>query len=927
MASERGTRKLAAIMFTDIKSFSKKMAESEDLAMQLLRVHDDTLKASIEKYEGKIIKAIGDAFMVDFSSAVNAVKCAIEAQEQFYKYNAGKKELEKIEVRIGVHLGDVITDGNDIFGDGVNIAARIEAVAEPNRICISQDVYSQIKNKMQVNTFHMGSIDLKNIPEPMEVYEILIDHIPEFAVPSKTAQQMPSKRTAERTTKREAKEAEKVEVAKKKAEDDRQRAERETSEKVQQLLTKAEALVSQNKIEEAEKQLNEIFKHVAFHAGAQMLQARLEEAKQKKADEDRKQAAAQRKVKLQVGELMEVALKLFDTFKFEESQQKLQEIFAIDPENQDAKELEARVKVEALKPREPEPVHEHEEAASLVEALEAAPPSPAVEAPAPARPVQRKQVGLKPKSKGLPPLARNGIVAGVVIMLGFIFFPAIQRVLFPRDTSIVIAPFVLPAGESDTTGFGASLAALIEEDLSAYHELVVVRTGNLEGKRQSPGQLAAGLQAHYVLSGQVESITPRFSARLRLSASGDNGQAEEWTVTGEPYSFNELRAGIVARVLEKTEVETEPRELQPLAADAAINDQFLRGSWLGAQYNSADVARGENLFRTIVQLDSTVAVHHTGLGRILLRQFKIEGERDKSILREAVDVAIKARTINPNSPAVFEVLGTGYRAAGRLSLASKTLEQARELSPGNPQVHRQLALVAIAEGNYELAFELASKGVLLDPNNPESREVLGHAFYFKQQYTSAEKEYERAIALGASSFFMTTRYRLAVWGAGLSPEPAAQYCSRLLREDSTNYVVRYWAGRAYMLSGIWSEAKKYLEPGAAMLEELLEDEPTDFNAHAYLALYYARLGESARGEAEIDRAMELNGESAILMYRKAQFYAIQTDKKEDALEWLKKAVRQEFILYEVMNPDFAFLLKDPEFIRAITLTEAAEAGG
>ena len=138
-ASERGTRKLAAIMFTDIKSFSKKMSENEELAMQILRVHDDTLKAIIEKYDGKIIKAIGDAFMVDFSSAVNAVKCAIESQEVFFVYNKGKTELEKIEVRIGIHLGDVITDGNDIFGDGVNIASRLEGIAEPGGVCASID--------------------------------------------------------------------------------------------------------------------------------------------------------------------------------------------------------------------------------------------------------------------------------------------------------------------------------------------------------------------------------------------------------------------------------------------------------------------------------------------------------------------------------------------------------------------------------------------------------------------------------------------------------------------------------------------------------------------------------------------------------------------------------------------------------------------
>lgn len=927
MTTERGTRKLAAIMFTDIKSFSKKMSANEELAMEILRVHDDTLKGTIEKYEGKIIKAIGDAFMVDFSSAVNAVKCAIESQEEFYKYNKGKTELEMIEVRIGVHLGDVITDGNDIFGDGVNIASRIEAVAEPNRICISQDVYSQIKNKMQVKTFHMGSIDLKNIPEPMEIYEILMDNIPEFAVPSKTAQSMPSSRKAERTTKREAKEAEKVEAAKKKADEEKQRAERETAEKVQQLLAKAEKLTGEGKLDAAERELNEIFKHVAFHAGAQMLQARIDEKKQAKAEEERKEAAAQRKIKQQVGELMEEALRMVDEFEFEDAKEKLNEIFEIDPANEDARELELRVKEEEQKPRHAEPKHEPEAATSLVDALEERaelPPEPAAQPRAP-QPL-RRHAGLKEKPKAMSPIVRNLIIGGVILIVGFFLYPTIQNVFFPKDYSVLVAPFIVPGGENDSTGLQTTLAGLLEDDLSAYPELTVVRTGNLQGRRSSPAQLASSLQARYVLSGQVLTVAPRFSAVLRLSTAAGTGTAAEWTVNDESFQFNALRSGVVSKVLEMMHVETSPRAIQPLTQDSDLNAMYSVAAWYASQFNRDDVLRGTMQFREILLIDSTFLAAQVGLGRALLKQFEIEGERDKSLLRDAVDAAIRARNLNPASAEAFEILGSAYMAAGRLNLAPQTLRQVLDLAPGNPAAHRELALLSLTRGEYDRAFELASKALMLDPNHPESHEVMGHSMYFKQQYASAEREYDKAIALGGASYFITTRYKMAVWGAGLSPEPVAQYCNRLLRQDSTNYVVRYWAGRAYMLSGIWSEARKYLEPGAESLRELLERDPGDANARAYLALYYARLGESVKGQAEIDKAMQLTGGAVLTMYRKAQFYAIQTEKKSEALQWLQKAVRQEFILAEVMNPDFAFLIKDPEFPQAIAVPETGSGG-
>jgi adenylate cyclase len=101
---EGGTRKLAAIMFTDVRDFSKKMSENEIAAMELLKVHDSLVRDVVLKFGGTVIKSLGDSFMVDFSSAVNAVRCAIEAQEQFWNYNHGKSDFDKIQIRVGIHL-------------------------------------------------------------------------------------------------------------------------------------------------------------------------------------------------------------------------------------------------------------------------------------------------------------------------------------------------------------------------------------------------------------------------------------------------------------------------------------------------------------------------------------------------------------------------------------------------------------------------------------------------------------------------------------------------------------------------------------------------------------------------------------------------------------------------------------------------------
>jgi serine/threonine protein kinase/Tol biopolymer transport system component len=170
-------RKLSAIMFSDIVAYSKIMQRDEDLAMGLLSRHNQIVRDVIKKHSGTEIKVVGDAFLVDFETVANAVRCAIEVQESFSKYNEDKPEAQRILLRIGIHVGDVIVKENDVFGDGVNIASRIEPLAEPGGICISQEVYNMVKHKLDVEIVSLGPKELKNIRDKIEIYEILVGSI------------------------------------------------------------------------------------------------------------------------------------------------------------------------------------------------------------------------------------------------------------------------------------------------------------------------------------------------------------------------------------------------------------------------------------------------------------------------------------------------------------------------------------------------------------------------------------------------------------------------------------------------------------------------------------------------------------------------------------------------------------------------------
>jgi len=168
------TRKLAAILVTDIVGYSRLAAADEERTLARVRgLRSDLIEPTIAAHRGRVVKRTGDGSIVEFRSVVDAVRCAIEVQTGLIERNAGVPPERRIECRVGVHLGDVVEESDgDLMGDGVNIAARLEGVAKPGAICLSEQAYWQVKGRLDLKVTDLGATQLKNIAEPIRVYSL-----------------------------------------------------------------------------------------------------------------------------------------------------------------------------------------------------------------------------------------------------------------------------------------------------------------------------------------------------------------------------------------------------------------------------------------------------------------------------------------------------------------------------------------------------------------------------------------------------------------------------------------------------------------------------------------------------------------------------------------------------------------------------------
>ena len=175
MTAEKFKRKLTAILSADVKGYSRLMGEDEEGTIRTLNVYMGVITGFIQQHRGRVVTTGGDSVLAEFASVVDAVRCAVGIQEELKDRNKELPEEKRMEFRIGVNLGDVVEEGDNILGDGVNVAARVESLAEAGGICISGTAYDQIKNKLALGYEYVGEQTVKNIKEPVRVYRVLME--------------------------------------------------------------------------------------------------------------------------------------------------------------------------------------------------------------------------------------------------------------------------------------------------------------------------------------------------------------------------------------------------------------------------------------------------------------------------------------------------------------------------------------------------------------------------------------------------------------------------------------------------------------------------------------------------------------------------------------------------------------------------------
>ncbi len=925
---ETGTRKLAAIMFTDIKGFSKKMGEDEVAAMQILRTHDAMMTEVVQKHGGTVIKSIGDSFMVDFSSAVNAVKCAIEAQENFWKYNDGKSEFERIEIRVGIHLGDVVTVGNDVFGDGVNIAARIEAIAEPTRICISEDVYKQIRNKMQVRVYDMGAIELKNIAYPVEVYEILLDSIPGLSEPSESAKNALNKRKAESISKQEEEEAKAVEEARQKAEEEKKKEELDRQRRADEIFQRAEEAFREGNLETADDALKEVFRIMPMHYSAQMLTLQIEEERARREEEERKRRVKEEKRRREeerqkkIQDHLERALSFVEQDQFDQALAAVKEVYSIDPRNAEAKQLEeqirqaeqAKAELERLQALEAEQRLQEEEQRRQKEAEEAL-------ARAKAEAIAERRTALAteiPKSK-LKVYLAVGVGAVVVALAAVMLFA--PHIFFPSPAGIAVLAFEHSDVRPEENYPGAAISTLITEALARSPELTVISPSTAirtDARRANIAEVATTLGLKYVVTGSVRNTDLGVVVGAKLTNTENGEVVWETTIDGSllelPHISHKIAEGLFVALDLPPPTVPEIR----LSPSTDAYDFYLKGMFYLEQRNLTAIEHGIAYLQVSLQYDSAFAYALAGLGKGYLARYKYTGEQQSDLVDQAITVARSAVSLNSGIPLAYDVLSEAYRVRERFASAREMANKSLSLQPGVAEPHRHLGYLALVEGNLEAAAQSAALATRIDPDHPDTQLLNGLLHHHRREYAQAVKAYDLAAKLGAEDSLLSMKFKYsALIGADLE-DRVYTACEKLLplTNDTDKVLLHYWIGRAYQFAGKLERSIQEYDAGIALADRILSANPNDFVIHARLALLQSRRGNFEAAQKQMDRAQALMPNDARLQYWKARMYAIQQNKRA-ALESLAKAIAADYRMSEVLDVDFLSLATEPEFTTTI----------
>ncbi|MFH0989148.1 MAG: adenylate/guanylate cyclase domain-containing protein [bacterium] len=931
ITEEEGTRKLAAIMFTDIRDFSKKMGENEEAGLQLLRIHDAKVNDLVIKHGGVVIKSIGDSFMVDFSSAVNALRCAIEVQETFWEYNKNKREIEKIEIRIGIHLGEVTVVGNDVFGDGVNIAARIEAITDPTRICISGDVYKQVRKKMHLRVYEMGTIELKNIAEPVEVYEVLLESIPELSEASESARQRPSQRKAETIAKQEEEEAKRVEVAKVKAGEDGKRKEAD------EFFKQAEAEFQAGNLEKAEDYIQQVYRVVTIHYNAQMLTLQIEEDKAKREEEERKRRLREdRKRKEEerdqrIQEKLAVVLQFVEKEQFDQAFDSIQQVYTVDPKNAQAKQIEEQIKqaiqatkdLEAAKAREAAEREQEEMVRKQKEALETLR----------ARPISLQRKTEEKKKSRIWIYIGVGAVAVAAIIGVIIAIPFLQENVLSSTSTIAMLPFKNEKqGQEGILGY--ALTATIGKQLAQIadlHIISVTSTSKLSPKLTTTAELGQALNADELVTGTFRQDGEIFLLHVKLIEVATDRIVWEKDFDGKGLSDFEPIAGTVALDIMKEfgmDLTISPGKK---ISSLEMFEKYWKAQMLLNLGTIESTDEALIILMNLHQAASGYATIYASYGLGLIQKYELGGESEPALLDSAYVFYERATALTKNLADVHLLQTKIARHNHFWDIAGESITKGLALEPSNPECIREQIYLYLLSGDLEKASERAARAVKIDPYNPKSYIVQGLAQHYKRNYTEALKFYNLAVSNGAKDSLINARYRMSAWVGADQETNAVRFCQQYIDRapDIRKIELYYQWGQALQSAGKSLDAEAVLLQGDKLAvdiifkdrrtlasttsKELLESFALLQGTHA---LVQARLGRAKEAVRSLDEALKLSPTSAYLCYYQARVSTINNDTLK-AIASLAKAVELQYVIQQILDPDFFKIAMDARYKAAI----------
>ncbi|MCX7983963.1 MAG: tetratricopeptide repeat protein [Bacteroidetes bacterium] len=955
--------KSSVILCSDIHSFSQKVVQDEATALTLLKTYDDLLSVLSRRFNGFIVRSLGDLIVIEFSSAINAINCAIEIQRRLWSYNRHKDELDKIEVRIGIHCGDVRIENNDVVGDAFEVALFIESLAEPNRILISHDVYQDLQNDPTIKVYNLGKFKLRTIAQPTELYEVLIDSIPDFSKPSASAEffrkhysldQLTRQRfeteeearkieeTRQRTTEQQRRNEEQrkkiidelyqqAEMSLKKGNlDEAERALKEAQQystsfvketiplltaqdhEIRVHLQQAEYYLAQGLYSEAEAEVNKVFTVSPLHIGAHQMLLRIEEEKSKhqRQHEEKRQNNTFLDPHIEkINELVEKVRHHIAKEEFTDARFTIREIFKIDPNHyvgrQMENELAAAMEAHAERHRKETALREARERQMHLEELRKRIDD------------QRRRTIRSRRSSDRTSILKKVFLGGGTLLGGLLLI-VLYIYIFTSTPSVAVLPFTGTTPAEKQHPLNRALVQLIAYDLATYTPLRVINpTTSLLFDRHSSNSSTVGqfLDVQYILTGTVTLKGTQYNLTYTLAESDNQNALATFSTNVTPENIGTLRLQLLNSVCTALGVKCSlpPRIDWTPSPDAAW--RYVVALSKLPSYDTTVLNYSGRLFESAFDADPTFWI--SGRDAAFTYYHLYELTQVTELKSRAATLTHRVYSRAQNDLLTQVLYARSLRHDGNVQEAQSILATITPTAHSLSILFEEQSLNYLMQNRVDEAITTAKKSLALNPKSPTVHFILALAYHTAGQYTEALASYESASKLGYPELHIMNYGRsYALLEVGKF-DTFLQFYTMYINQNPSAYQAYYRLGQAYQWKTQVSEAQQWLVNGLAHVQNAIVKNPSDALAHAYAALFFARLGKFDDSKIEIDRALELAPTNPEILYTAAATYSMLKEK-DKSIHSLRKALELYYRFDVRFNPDFATIASTPEFSKTIT---------